>query len=373
MCNIWPFGCLINMNEVEEPANRGRFRQGVGSGIMSVAENSLGWRLHANALLLALLAYGSVLSQETPGQPGSTPPTQGKQSPATNKSEGEAAFAHTEALLQYVHTDESKDGNPSKDFDWIETKAVEVQRRGASTTQPVTAGAVVYPQDTVVTGPRTIAQLRFSDGTLVVVGRDARLRVAERQIAGRLIRTGLVLYQGIVRVRASRFAARGSFTLQTPAAVFEFPETSGLVVRHTKATDAEDQGCTVGTLVSGHVKAHGIGKALQEKTFDLLEPGDVAHFCTWRHEKEDYPKRFLEAALLALTDEVPFFVDGKAKRRDDFELPSPETSLPGLAGGDQEFPELPGVQVPPPLILDTPPFDFAPTIPDLIPVDEISP
>lgn len=340
---------------------------------MRVAKNKKSWHSYASGLMVALFAFGSVLAQETPGQPGTTPPTQGNQGPAPDEREPEAAFAHTEALLQYVHIDESKDGDRTKDFDWIKTQAVEVQRRGASSTEKVSAGAVVYPQDTVVTGPDTIAQLRFSDGTLVVVGRDARLRIGERQIAGRQIRTGLMLYQGIVRVRASRFAARGSFTVQTPAARFEFPEASGLVVRHHKATSAEDQGCTVGTLVSGHVTARGIGKALQEKTFDLLEPGDVAHFCTWRHEKEEYPERYLEAGLLALTDEVPFFAGGKARRRDDFELPAPETNLPGLVGGDQEFPELPGVQVPPPLILDTPPFDFAPSIPELTPVDEISP
>lgn len=340
---------------------------------MSVAKNRKSWRSHASGLMLALLAFGPVLAQETPGQPSTPAPTEGLQGAAPQEDLPEAAFAHTEALLQYAHIDESKDGDRTKNFEWIKTQAVEVQRRGASATEKVSAGAVVHPQDTVITGPDTIAQLRFSDGTLVVVGRDARLRIGERQIAGRQIRTGLVLYQGLVRVRASRFAARGSFTLQTPAALFEFPEASGLVVRHNKAAGAEDQGCTVGTLASGHVKARGIGKALQEKTFDLLEPGDVAHFCTWQHEKEEYPERYLEAGLLALTDEVPFFVGGKARNRDDFELPPPETNLPALVGGDQEFPELPGVQVPPPLILDTPPFEFTPSIPDLTRVDEISP
>lgn len=339
---------------------------------MGVAESITTWRSHSSLLLLALLALGTVLAQETPDQP-KTPPTQSKQGPGPEEGEPEAAFAHTEALLQYVHADDSKDGDPSKDFSWIKVQAVEVQRRGASQTEKVAAGAVVYPQDTVVTGPKTIAQLRFSDGTLVVVGRDTRLRIGERQIAGRQIRTGLVLYQGIVRVRASRFAARGSFVLQTPAAVFEFLESSGLVVRHNKAIGADDLGCSVGTLISGHVKARGIAKALREKVFDLLEPGDVAHFCTWQHEKEEYPERYLEAGLLALTDEVPIFVGGKACRRDDFEMPPPETNLPAVVGGDEEFPELPGVQVPPPLILDTPPFDFAPSIPELTPVDEISP
>lgn len=328
-------------------------------------------RMHLGVALLAGFWIGTVLSQETPAQQGGKRNNTGNQ--AISYRGSKAAFAHTEALLQCIHADASKDDNPAKDFEWVEALSTEVQRRGASRTEALSAGSILYPQDTVVTGPKSIAQFRFSDGTLVVAGRDTRVRIAERQVVGLTVRTSLLLYQGIVRVRISRFAAYGNFAVQAPKAVFDFPEASGLVVRYSKVAGIEDQECTIGTLVSGHVKAHGVRAESAKEVLELLQPGETAHFCRLRHKKKEIPERYYEKSILALTDEVPFFVGSKAQRDDTFELPLPLAGLSPLLGDDEEFPELPGVQVSPPLILDMPPFNFTPSIPDLISVDEISP
>ncbi|MDJ0948106.1 MAG: FecR family protein [Alphaproteobacteria bacterium] len=91
-------------------------------------------------------------------------------------------------------------------------------------------GAPIYLADQIVTGPKARAKLRFSGGTVVALGAESRLNVAEyASEAGQRESSILSLLGGILRITVSPTNRPARFDLQTQTAVASARSTDFIV------------------------------------------------------------------------------------------------------------------------------------------------
>lgn len=286
----------------------------------------------------------------------------------------EAAWPDAAALqVQSVHTikiGSGPKGEPT--YEYFPAEAVQVQRRGDAQTGVLAAGVFLGTHDTLITPDDRIVQIRFSDGTLMVLGRASRLCVADRFVASGGVRTVLMLYQGIVRLKVGALAARGGLQVHTPVASVRADEPCGFIVQHRLAARAGESACASVSMLSGQASVLPAGMNRGEAPLDLRRRGEQLHVCD-SAGREPVRERATDEELCGLAREVPFLVGGQAFLEEEPELPAPVTAL-DTANHIALAPELPGALPPPPLLEGPPPFQFTPTSPDFHdPIREVLP
>lgn len=275
--------------------------------------------------------------------------------------------------VQSVHTIKiGADAKGAPTYEYIQADAVEVQRRGDAQTQALAARAFVGAHDTLITPADRIVQIRFSDGTLMVLGRASRLCIADRFVAGGGVCTVLTLYQGIVRLKVSDLAARGGLQVHTPVASVRVAEPSGFIAQHRPSARAGEGACASVSMFSGQAAVLPANAKRGEPPLDLRRRGEQLHVCEGAG-REPVRERATDEELRELAREVPFLFDGKPWLEEEPELPAPIASLE-TANHIAQAPELPGALPPPPVLDGTPPFQFTPTSPDFHdPIREVLP
>lgn len=275
--------------------------------------------------------------------------------------------------VQSVHTIKIGAGDKGEPtYEYIQADAVQVQRRGDTRTQALSAGAFVGAQDTLITPADRIVQIRFSDGTLMVLGRSSRLCVTDRFVAGGGVRSVLTLYQGIVRLKTSALAARGGVLVHTPVASVRATEPCGFIVQHRRPARTGEPSCASVSMLSGQASVLPAGSKHDEPPLELRRRGEQLHVCEGAG-RDPVREHAADEELRGLAREVPFLFDGKTWLEEDPELPSPVAAL-DTANHIALAPELPGALPPPPVLDGTPPFQFTPTSPDFHdPIREVLP
>ncbi|MCK6473505.1 MAG: FecR family protein [Planctomycetes bacterium] len=275
--------------------------------------------------------------------------------------------------VQSVHTIKiGTDAKGAPTYEYTKADAVDVQRRGEARTQALAAGAFVGAQDTLITPADRILQIRFSDGTLMVLGRASRLCIADRFVAGGGVHTVLTLYQGIVRLKVSALTARGGLQVHTPVASVRVAEPCGFIVQHRPPVRAGEGACASVSMLGGQAAVRPANTKCDDAPLDLRRRGEQLHICEGSG-REPVRERATDEELHELAREVPFLFDGQAWLKEEPELPAPIASLE-TANHIALAPELPGALPPPPVLDGTPPFQFTPTSPDFHdPIREVLP
>ncbi|GMV81301.1 MAG: hypothetical protein AMXMBFR7_24850 [Planctomycetota bacterium] len=246
-----------------------------------------------------------------------------------------------------------------------------IQRRGTGQSEEVSVGARIRPLDTLTTDEETTAQIQLMDGSLLVLGPNARLTLTERVLTTRGVRTALTLYHGMLRAKISPVAHAGGFVLRTQAMQLQTTQVSSFVVRHREAQQVGKHGCTIVTLIDGRIET--LGALSGSAAIVLDKPGQQAHYCDLTHT-DPVPEVMPTEALNDLLGEIPLFTGDEPHPGDDLPLPAPVIPDTPAVGATPGFPGLPGVIVAPPRIIGDTPFEFTPSVPEgLTPVFDISP
>src|SRR5690606_18677143 len=94
---------------------------------------------------------------------------------------------------------------------------------------PLTLGASVFARDLIEAGPNARVEIRFTDGSIVVVGALARIEVADFTVeSGGRISAVLRLIAGVIRATLTPDRDR-SFLVRTDTAVASARSTDWLV------------------------------------------------------------------------------------------------------------------------------------------------
>lgn len=289
----------------------------------------------------------------------------------------------TALQVQSVHVLRAQDGADGG-FAYVPADAVRIQRRGETADEALAAGNFVGAQDTLVTADDRIVQVRFSDGTLMVLGRRSRLRVTDRYLSKSGLGTVLTLYEGIVRVQVSELAARGGFCLHGSSASVQVSKPCGLIVRRQYAECMGGANQTSVTLLSGSCQVLPAGKTEtgEESVCHLERPGEQL-VAAGKDDIEPKQETLPAAALGRLAAEVPFLLDGTVRFAEKVELPAPIDALASVEKVSLVS-YLPDA-VPAPPALDDSAFQFLPSDsagtgphrldlpPSLTPVNGVSP
>lgn len=265
----------------------------------------------------------------------------------------------TALQVQSVHVLRAKEGAEGA-FEYLPADAVRVQRRGETSDEALQAGAFIGAQDTLITGSDRIVQVRFSDGTLMVLGRHSRLRVTDRYLSKSGLGTMLTLYEGIVRVQVSELAARGGFYLHASAASVQVSNPCGLVLRQHNSERMDGASRTGVTLLFGACQVLPAGKTEtgKDSVWNLESPGEQL-VAAGSNEAEAKSETLAATALGKLTAEVPFLFDGAVRLAEKVELPGPVDALASVQKVSLA-PYLPDA-IPGPPALDDPAFQFLPS------------
>jgi hypothetical protein len=152
--------------------------------------------------------------------------------------------------------------------------------------RPVAAGDPVFVADTIVTGADGRARIHLNDGSLVTIGGDARLRLADYQGTGNGFTTKLYAVVGTVRLFVSKVIANGRFEVET--------ETAAAAVRGTDFVVVSTADNTGVAILDGSVAVRG--KSLPAEVI-LRQPGDGTDVA--RGQAPTEPKRWGAARLAA--------------------------------------------------------------------------
>ncbi|MCK6470531.1 MAG: FecR family protein [Planctomycetes bacterium] len=280
---------------------------------------------------------------------------------ATGRKAADAPVWHDATALQVqsVHVLRAKDGADGE-FEYLPADAVRIQRRGETYDGALTSGTFIGAQDTLITGSDRIVQVRFSDGTLLVLGRHSRLRVTDRYLSKGGLGTVLTLYEGIVRVQVSELAARGGFYLHASAASVQVSKPCGLVVRQQNSERMDGASRTDVTLLFGACQVLPAGKTEtgKENVWNLETSGEKL-VAVDSNDVEPKSETLAVAALGKLTAEVPFLFAGAVRLAEKVELPGPVDALASVEKVSLA-PYLPDA-IPGPPALDDPAFQFLPS------------
>ena len=144
----------------------------------------------------------------------------------------------------------------------------EVFRAGDGGQTPLAAQAPIHLGDTIVSGAGK-AKISLSDGSIISIGENTRLRLSMYQSTSNDFTTRLGLLSGVLRAFVARVIANGQFEIETETAIAAVRGTDWLV-------DVTPAGTGV-ALVSGVVAVSS--RAKPEKVVVLDAPGrgtDVA-------------------------------------------------------------------------------------------------
>ncbi|MEO8741315.1 MAG: FecR family protein [Casimicrobiaceae bacterium] len=139
--------------------------------------------------------------------------------------------------------------------------AVSIESGGAQ--QPALAKAAVRLGDSIVTTAGK-AQIALKDGTIISVGENSRMRVADYDTSGSGIKARVGLIAGALRLVVAKVTPSGKFEVET--------ETAVAAVRGTDWLVEAVPGKTAVAIVNGSVAV--TGRALQSRTTVVLDaPG----------------------------------------------------------------------------------------------------
>ncbi|MCZ7644801.1 MAG: FecR family protein [Planctomycetota bacterium] len=248
---------------------------------------------------------------------------------------------------------------------------LQVQRRGTSKAEPVQVGEHIRPQDTLLTDSQTTAQIELMDGSLLVLGPGTRLNLTERVITSRGVRTLLTLYHGTIRVKTSKVAHAGGFSVRTTALMGRTLMPSSFVLKHEEPRQVGRRGCSRLVLIVGEMECWCL--AHEESLVELKRPRDQKKCCD--HDgAEPVGEQADEKDLDVLLSNIPYFDGDDPHPDEDIELHPPVVPGTPVAGSTPNVPSLPGVSVAPPRIVGDDPFYFTPRAPDALPpVSDLSP
>jgi len=84
--------------------------------------------------------------------------------------------------------------------------------------QPLTPNAALHVSDTIVSGAGK-AKLAFNDGTIVSIGENSTVRLADYEIAGGGVKANVNVIAGALRLIVDKVAPAGRFEVQTETAI----------------------------------------------------------------------------------------------------------------------------------------------------------
>jgi hypothetical protein len=103
--------------------------------------------------------------------------------------------------------------------------------RGA-TARSLALNSPVMAGETVVTAPGARARLRFTDGSVIVLGENTELKISRYRVNGDERHVFLDLVKGLARSVVSKMSPKSTFEIQTPTAVAAVRSTVFCVEQH---------------------------------------------------------------------------------------------------------------------------------------------
>jgi hypothetical protein len=94
--------------------------------------------------------------------------------------------------------------------------------------EPLAAKTPLHPADVIVSGAGK-AKIGLNDGTVICVGENSRLQIAEYQSASNGLKTRLDLRWGVLRLLVNRSGAGGQFEVESETAVAAVRGTDWLI------------------------------------------------------------------------------------------------------------------------------------------------
>jgi hypothetical protein len=103
-----------------------------------------------------------------------------------------------------------------------------VFREAGTAREPLAAKAPIYPADVIVSGEGK-AKIILNDGSIIAIGENSRLRIADYQSVANGLKTRLDLRGGVLRLLVNRLPNRGQFEVESETAVASVRGTDWLV------------------------------------------------------------------------------------------------------------------------------------------------
>ncbi len=138
-------------------------------------------------------------------------------------------------------------------------------REAAGKREPLAAGAPVFALDTIVAEGDGKGKILLNDGSIVSVGENGRVTIAEYQGAGNRLTTRLNAQAGSIRLFVHQLLPGAHFEVETETAVAAVRGTDWLVEVTPEQTSI--------ALLQGVVAVHGKGAASSSEVV-LQTPGD---------------------------------------------------------------------------------------------------
>ena len=139
----------------------------------------------------------------------------------------------------------------------------EVWREDGATHEALTAREPLHPADTIVSGAGK-AKISLNDGSIISIGENSRVSLAEYQSVSNGLRTRLRLLAGALRLLVNRITAGGQFEIETDTALAAVRGTDWLIEAVPDRTSV--------AILRGAVAVSGRG-AFAQTTVVLDRPG----------------------------------------------------------------------------------------------------
>ncbi|MGO8916536.1 MAG: FecR domain-containing protein [Stellaceae bacterium] len=140
----------------------------------------------------------------------------------------------------------------------------EVFRQAGPDRQALTSRQPVHLADTIIAGGGK-AKILLNDGSIVSIGENSRLALAQYQSVGNRLTTRLHLFEGVLRLFVNRSTAGGRFEIESETAVAAVRGTDWLIEAVPDRTGV--------AIIQGVVAVSGLGPH-QQATVLLEKPGD---------------------------------------------------------------------------------------------------
>jgi hypothetical protein len=103
---------------------------------------------------------------------------------------------------------------------------------GAGAARSLALNSPVMAGETVVTAPGARARLRFTDGSVIVLGENTEIKISRYRVNGDERHVFLDLVKGLARSVVTKMSPKSSFEIQTPTAIAAVRSTVFCVEQH---------------------------------------------------------------------------------------------------------------------------------------------
>lgn len=103
---------------------------------------------------------------------------------------------------------------------------------GAGAARSLALNSPVMAGETVVTAPGARARLRFTDGSVMVLGENTEIKISRYRVNGDERHVFLDLVKGLARSVVTKMSPKSSFEIQTPTAIAAVRSTVFCVEQH---------------------------------------------------------------------------------------------------------------------------------------------